>query len=62
MLSGLAIDRIKNSEIKEMVFLNTIELPESKKIDKVKVLSVGSFFANAIARIYEDKPVSSLFD
>ena len=62
VLSGLAIDRIKNSEIKEMVFLNTIELPESKKIDKVKVLSVGSFFANAIARIYEDKPVSSLFD
>lgn len=62
VLSGEAIKRIKNSRIKELVVLNTIELNEDKLIDKIKVLSVGSTFANAISRIYEDKPMSILFD
>lgn len=62
VLSGEAVNRISESPIKEMVILNTIELPESKKIDKIKVLSVGPIFANAISRIYEDKPISILFD
>ncbi|MBP0979469.1 MAG: ribose-phosphate pyrophosphokinase [Oscillospiraceae bacterium] len=62
VFSGDAIERIKNSHIKQMVVLNTIELPKEKQIDKIKVLSVGSTFANAIARIYEDKPISILFD
>ena len=35
---------------------------ESKKIDKIKVLSVGPIFASAISRIYEDKPISILFN
>lgn len=62
VLSGEAVKRIKNSHIKELVVLNTIELTEEKKIDKIKILSVGSMFANAIARIYEDKSISILFN
>lgn len=62
VLSGPAIDRIKESAIKELVMLNTINLTEDKIMDKFKVLSVAPVFAEAIKRIYEDNPVSKLFE
>ncbi|KZL93109.1 ribose-phosphate diphosphokinase [Clostridium magnum] len=62
VLSGPAIDRIKESAIKELVMLNTINLTEDKMMDKFKVLSVAPVFAEAIKRIYEDNPVSKLFE
>ena len=61
VLSGPAIERIQDSPIKEMVLLDTIQLPEEKMIDKITVLKVGPVFAKAIERIYEDLPVSPLF-
>lgn len=61
VLSGPAIERIQNSVLKEVVLLDTIALPEEKKIDKITQLKVGPVFAEAIERIYEDKPVSPLF-
>jgi len=62
VLSGPAIERIENSSIKELVMLNTINLPQEKMLDKFKVLSVAPVFAEAIRRIYEDISVSKLFD
>ncbi len=62
VLSGPAIDRIKESAIKELVMLNTIDLPEEKMLDKFKILSVAPVFAEAIKRIYEDISVSKLFE
>ena len=41
--------------------LDTISLPEEKKIDKIKTMSVAPVFAEAIERIYEDLSVSTLF-
>lgn len=61
VFSGPAIERIKNSAIKEMVVLNTIDLPEEKQLDKIKILSVASVFAEAIERIYGDISISTLF-
>lgn len=62
VLSGPAIERINNSVIKELVVLNTIPLTDDKKSSKIKSLSVAPLFAEAIKRIYEDLPVSRLFD
>ena len=62
VLSGPAIERIQNSVIKELVILDTIALPEEKKIDKIKVLPVAPVFAQAINRIYADEPISPLFN
>ncbi|MCR1934867.1 ribose-phosphate diphosphokinase [Clostridium tepidum] len=62
VLSGPAIERIEKSVIKELVMLNTIDLPEEKTLDKFKVLSVAPVFAEAIKRIYEDTSVSKLFE
>jgi len=61
VLSQSAIDKIAHSKIEELVVFDTIELPEEKQIDKIKVLSVAPVFAEAVARIYSDKPMSSLF-
>lgn len=61
VLSGPAIERIKNSVLKEMIITNTIKLPEEKKIDKITVLSVGQLLGHGILRILSDEPLSGLF-
>ncbi len=60
VLSGPAIERIEKSAIKELVLLDTIPLGD-KKCSKIQMIPVAPVFAEAIERIYEDKPVSPLF-
>ncbi|THE11463.1 ribose-phosphate diphosphokinase [Bacillus timonensis] len=62
VLSGPAIERIQNSKIKELVVTNTIRLPEEKKINKIKELSVAPLIGEAIIRVHEQQSVSTLFD
>lgn len=62
VLSGPAIERIQNSHIKELVITNTIPLSPEKRIDKIRILSIAPLFAEAIERIYEGLPVSTLFE
>ena len=62
VLSGPAIDRIKASAISEIFLLDTIPIPKEKLIDKFNILSIASLFAEAIERIYEDMPVSPMFN
>lgn len=61
VLSGPAVDRLRDSVIKEVVITNTIPLPQEKKIEKIKVLSVAPLLGEAIVRIHEDLSVSKLF-
>lgn len=58
VLSGPAIERIENSSMKELVVLDTIQLPEEKQIEKIKVKSVAPIFAEAIDKIFSNKSVS----
>ena len=63
VLSGPAIERIENSCIKELLFLDTIPYPKDKpKCDKIRYLSTAPVFAEAIRRIYEEVSISNLFD
>ncbi len=62
VLSGPAIERLEQAPIKELVLLDTIELPEEKKLDKITTLSVANVFADAIERIYDDVAISPLFN
>lgn len=61
VLSGSAIERIKEAPIKELVITNTIPLPEEKCIDKIKVVSIAPLFAETIKRLNEKKPIGELF-
>ncbi|MCI8309308.1 MAG: ribose-phosphate diphosphokinase [Clostridia bacterium] len=62
VLSGPAIQRIRESELKELVMTNTIPLPESKKLDKISVVSLSSLFGEAIKRINEATSIGELFE
>ncbi len=62
VLSGPAIERIEASPIKEMVLLNTIPIPEEKRLKKITVLSTGHVFAETISRVYSNKPISVMFN
>ena len=62
VLSGPAIERIENSVFEEMVLLNTIPLPDEKKLDNMTVLSVAPLFAEAMTRVHTNGSVSALFD
>ena len=60
VLSGPAIEKIKNSPIKELVITNTIPLTDEKKIDKIKVVSIAPLFAETIKRLNEKKALGEL--
>jgi ribose-phosphate pyrophosphokinase len=62
VFSGPAIDRIRDSNLKEMVVTDTIPLSENKQLDKVKVLSVAALLGEAILRVHNEQSVSKLFD
>lgn len=62
VLSGPALERIEQSQIRELVVTNTIKLDDDKRIDKITELSVAPLIAQAIVRIHELKSVSILFD
>lgn len=61
VLSGPAIERIKDSEIKELVVTNTIPIPENKKLNNITELSIAPLFAETIKRINEERPIGELF-
>lgn len=63
ILSGPAISRIKNCKaLKEVVITDSIPLTKSKKIPKIKVVTVASLLGEAIHRIHSEESISCLFD
>ncbi|MDD5216714.1 MAG: ribose-phosphate pyrophosphokinase [Candidatus Omnitrophica bacterium] len=61
ILCGPAIERIKNSELKELIVTNSIPILPEKRLPKIIQISVGSLLAEAIKRIHQDESISSLF-
>ena len=61
ILSGPAIERITNSVIEEMVFLNTIPAPAGLEGSKIKFLDCAPMFAEAIQRTYDESSLSMMF-
>ena len=62
VLSGPAMERINKSAIEELIMLNTIPLSEKKESAKIRSISVAPLFAEAIKRIYDNQPISKLFE
>ncbi len=62
VLSGPAIERINDSQIKSLVVTNSIPLADKgERCDKIKILSVGELLGEAISRIHSEDSVSYLF-
>ena len=62
VLTGPAMERLSRPEIKEIIVTDTIELPDDKRIPKLKALSVAPLFGEAIRRVHERQSITSLFD
>ena len=62
VLSGPAVDRLKNSRISEVVVTNTLPIAADRRFDKLTVLSIAPLIARAIREVFEDGSVTSLFD
>ena len=61
VLSGQAIERISGSNLTEVVITDTIPLPASKRLEKIKQLSVAPLIGEAIKRIHRGESVGALF-
>jgi ribose-phosphate pyrophosphokinase len=61
VLSGPAVDRLKNSRISEVVLTNTLPIPDNKRFDKLTVQSIAPLLARAISEVFSDGSVTSLF-
>ncbi|MDD3151091.1 MAG: ribose-phosphate pyrophosphokinase, partial [Candidatus Gastranaerophilales bacterium] len=62
ILSANAVQKLEDSAIHSLMITDSIPLPESKKSNKIKVVSVAKLFAEAIKRIRLEKSISVLFD
>jgi len=60
VLSGPAIERVKNSVLDELVISDTV--PFRKNCKKIKVLKTGNLFAEVIRRIVYNESINKLFD
>jgi ribose-phosphate pyrophosphokinase len=61
VLSGPAIDRLKNSPISRVILTDTLPIPGEKRLENMEVLSVASLIADAIDAVFEDTSVSKIF-
>ncbi len=61
VLSGPAVDRLKNSRVSEVIVTNTLPIEPARQFDKLTVLSIAPLLARAIKEVFEDGSVTSLF-
>ncbi len=61
VLTELAFERLKSSEIKELITTDSVPVP-AETGTSLKVLSVAELLAEGIRRIHDDESVSSLFE
>jgi ribose-phosphate pyrophosphokinase len=62
VLSGPAVDRLKNSPISELIVTNTLPIPEERQFPQLTTLSIAPLLARAIREVFDDGSVTSLFD
>jgi ribose-phosphate pyrophosphokinase len=61
VLSGPAIERLRNAPIDEIILTNTVPLDRSRVLPNMRILSVGALLGAAIQSIHEETSVSNLF-
>ena len=62
LLSGPAVERLKNSGISEVIVTDTLPIDDDKRFDTLTVLSIAPLIARAVKEVFDDGSVTSLFD
>ena len=61
VLSDPAVDRIRDSSLREVVLTDSIPLPPAKRLQKIRTLTVAPLIGEAIKRIHRGESVGALF-
>ena len=61
VLSGPAVDRLKNAPLERLILTNTLPLPPEKQLPQIEVLSVAEIIAEALSAVFDDTSVSDIF-
>jgi len=62
ILSGPAVDLLKNCQAREVIVTNTLPIPAERRFDKLTELSIAPLLSQAIRAVFEDGSVTSLFE
>ncbi|MEM9747142.1 MAG: ribose-phosphate diphosphokinase [Actinomycetota bacterium] len=62
LLSGPAVDRLKNAPLERIVLTNSLPLPPEKQLPNIEVLSIAPLIAEALGAVFDDTSVSDIFD
>jgi ribose-phosphate pyrophosphokinase len=62
IMSGPAVDRLKNCRAREVIVTNTLPVPSDHQFDKLTTLSIAPLISRAIREVFEDGSVTSLFE
>lgn len=62
LLSGPAVERLKDSGVKEIVLTDTVPIPEEKRLPNMTVLSAAPLLAAGIRSVFEPRSVSNLLN
>ena len=62
VLSGPAIERLNTASIKRIILTDTISIPQEKRLDQMKIVSVANIFGEAVNRVHNGESVSALFE
>jgi ribose-phosphate pyrophosphokinase len=62
ILSGPAVDRLKNCQASEVIVTNTLPIPADRQFDKLTILSIAPIISQAIREVFEDGSVTKLFE
>jgi ribose-phosphate pyrophosphokinase len=62
VLSGPAGERLSSCGAREIIFTNTLPIPDEKRFPHMTILSIAPLLARAIHEVFDDGSVTSLFD
>ncbi len=62
LLSGSAVERLSGVPLEELVVTNSIHVPEDRRFQQLRILSVAGLLADAIQYIHSNESVSALFE
>jgi ribose-phosphate pyrophosphokinase len=62
VLSGPAVERLSTCGAREVIFTDTLPIPDEKRFPTMTVLSIAPLLAEAIHQVFHDGSVTSLFD
>ncbi|MDO4913011.1 MAG: ribose-phosphate diphosphokinase [Bifidobacteriaceae bacterium] len=60
LLSGPAVERLRESDVREIILTDTVPIPEEKHLDNMTVLSIAPLLASGIRSVFQSRSMATL--